>query len=143
MEFQKAPVGYQKITEGLRPIAKESLSAWVAFPHVGAMYLLPVIKRSRRIFPVFHDDGSIGVETEEPNKELGALADDFLVSIAGEGATRSLTENLLVKFFRLVKALIDCNYDFKKPETFKKLLAMNEKELASFVSTIYTHCNGT
>lgn len=133
-------VSAPKVQQGIRPGVDETKSRWVFFPHCAGSYLLPAIKKSRKIFPVFCDDGSVGIDTEEPNEELGKLVDGFLIAHAGFGAERTLLPENLVAFYKLLKELIVTNYDLQ-PETLRKIMSMTEAQLGQFFSIIYTHCN--
>lgn len=139
-KFQRAPA-VQKVIEKLKPNT-ESKSDWVFFPHIGAKYLLPVVKRSRMIKPIFHDDGSISIDSEDANKELGSMVDQFVMTMAeAKSGKLSMSVEMLKHFYKLLHTMITTNYEYK-PETVNRIMTMNEKQLGQMVQIIFFHCLG-
>jgi hypothetical protein len=116
----------------------ERKCAWVNFPN-GKAYMLPIIARHQKMVPVFDEEGGCSVKVIAHDPTLADMVDQFLLTIANtEGSQIEATANAYGSFMRLVKALIQANYDLTDAEVAEVLTASGA-ELSRMWSAILLH----
>src|SRR4051812_20043879 len=88
--------------------------------HNGKAYFLPIISLYQVNTPVFHDDGTVTVETRHQDEDYARLLDNLGEIIAtydrGDKSIVFATDEIYADFFNLVRKLLLENYTFSNEE---------------------------
>jgi hypothetical protein len=127
-----------KQTEKLRRgNVDERRSAWTTFPN-GHEYLLPVVSRHHRTIPVFNEDGSVTIRTEDRDPQVMELLNQFFLlwETFDAGTLWIRTEEAYRNVFQLLRRLIETNYEMTTEE-LSALLTVDNQQLSQLVEALF------
>jgi hypothetical protein len=116
----------------------ETNTEWCLF-HNGREYRLPKVNRQQTMVPIFHEDGTVGLQVSHPDSELNELVERFLSSaLAAQDGLLAVSAEAYSDFVLLVKRLLSNNYSFSDEELIQ-ILTMTSGQFSFLFSQILKH----